>query len=174
MGSSPRVRGAVSTDSAMLDGYGIIPARAGSRDAPGWSSCRTRDHPRACGEQNFRQRSLHMPRGSSPRVRGAAAQVPDAHVGDGIIPARAGSSRGIDIALGLGQDHPRACGEQSIGWYAASIWSGSSPRVRGAEDRERCRGGCRGIIPARAGSSSSRILIPGLRWDHPRACGEQT
>ena len=50
---------------------------------------------------------------------------------------------------------------------------GSSPRVRGADaedcqDREQ-----RGIIPARAGSSSAGGRCYGFNWDHPRACGEQ-
>ena len=91
-GSSPRVRGAGLPAARGDQQEGIIPARAGSRGAPGWSSCRTRDHPRACGEQNFRQRSLHMPRGSSPRVRGAGRERRCRAGRDGIIPARAGSS----------------------------------------------------------------------------------
>ena len=55
VGSSPRVRGAVSTDSAMLDGYGIIPARAGSSLMRSDLRCWYRDHPRACGEQDREQ-----------------------------------------------------------------------------------------------------------------------
>ena len=53
VGSSPRVRGAVTCVDSLTPTFGIIPARAGSR--PGWLGCRTRgwDHPRACGEQIY-------------------------------------------------------------------------------------------------------------------------
>ena len=50
-GSSPRVRGAVLEYCDLIDGLGIIPARAGSRRCrPSWTAP-SRDHPRACGEQ---------------------------------------------------------------------------------------------------------------------------
>ena len=57
---------------------------------------------------------------------------------------------------------------------SARRWSGSSPRVRGAETQPIYDNTGYGIIPARAGSSVR--LAPGLVaiGDHPRACGEQS
>ena len=70
-GSSPRVRGAAALPDARGHLAGIIPARAGSREARRHFEECPWDHPRACGEQN--NRATHMPaqKGSSPRVRGA-------------------------------------------------------------------------------------------------------
>ena len=51
--------------------------------------------------------------------------------------------------------------------------TGSSPRVRGADVRDGQPHVVARIIPARAGSSSTRIWPSGLVEDHPRACGEQ-
>ena len=74
----------------------------------------------------------------------------------------------------LGRDHPRACGEQDEVDALALIYTGSSPRVRGAGGAVP---GCIeqvGIIPARAGSSRIYDDRPCVAGDHPRACGEQS
>ena len=64
------------------------------------------------------------------------------------------------------------CGEHNGRPSAVTLVSGSSPHVRGAQNhRRRCEYGG-GIIPACAGSTSTRSwhrLRPG---DHPRMCGE--
>ena len=51
VGSSPRVRGAVSPIGILWQLDGIIPARAGSREHGPHTMRLKRDHPRACGEQ---------------------------------------------------------------------------------------------------------------------------
>ena len=91
--------------------------------------------------------------GSSPRVRGAAIDVPKASIAPGIIPACAGSSSRQSRRAPAGRDHPRACGEQEL------------PRCGAVDDL--------GIIPARAGNSLWRRLSRQGSRDHPRACGEQ-
>ena len=53
--------------------------------------------------------------GSSPRVRGAVHGVTVVTFEVGIIPARAGSSQATTSPRRLPRDHPRACGEQSLG-----------------------------------------------------------
>ena len=174
MGSSPRVRGAVSAQAYASDDLGIIPARAGSSLAPRNLPCQARDHPRACGEQVLRPMMLPPGSGSSPRVRGAVEVDAAGYQRPGIIPARAGSSQDWPYATPRFQDHPRACGEQPSPAGPAGPPPGSSPRVRGAGRLNDAGGGRRGIIPARAGS---RGLMPGTgagRRDHPRACGEQS
>ncbi len=91
-GSSPRVRGAVGVVDMLSDVTGIIPARAGSSFFFCSGSVPSRDHPRACGEQNNGTKSYLGFSGSSPRVRGAVQDAQPLAAQHGIIPARAGSS----------------------------------------------------------------------------------
>ena len=91
-GSSPRVRGAVLAKLGIELADGIIPARAGSSPLRLGRSPPSRDHPRACGEQDMDSMFNEYRVGSSPRVRGAV-KTPSLNIGNsGIIPARAGSS----------------------------------------------------------------------------------
>ena len=172
-GSSPRVRGAVEAVPNALNSSGIIPARAGSRPSGRGGRVDHGDHPRACGEQLMAARTVPMTAGSSPRVRGAAVHHRHAHGGEGIIPARAGSSPRRSTSGSATWDHPRACGEQYGLDKLVHDKSGSSPRVRGAgKVGERCAT-CKWIIPARAGSSHACAPSSWTWRDHPRACGEQ-
>ena len=147
------MRGAHDRSGLIVQYLGIIPACAGS------SSCRTHrnswrwDHPRVCGEQAGMPMNTVLETGSSPRVRGAAIDVPKASIAPGIIPACAGSSSRQSRRAPAGRDHPRACGEQEL------------PRCGAVDDL--------GIIPARAGNSLWRRLSRQGSRDHPRACGEQ-
>ena len=70
MGSSPRVRGTATTNNVDNSTYRIIPARAGNRDDCVVLHGDKEDHPRACGEQSFRESRPCQWWGSSPRVRG--------------------------------------------------------------------------------------------------------
>ena len=68
--------------------------------------------------------------------------------------------------------HPRACGELLSPGIMISIWSGSSPRMRGTH---RTESGCnlrRRFIPAHAGNSHGRFSEDVRPSVHPRACGE--
>ena len=73
-------------------GGGIIPADAGSTNTNPYYDYPWEDHPRRCGEHQYRSRiRIHL-RGSSPQMRGAPRVD---HVGRsdaGIIPADAGST----------------------------------------------------------------------------------
>ena len=173
-GSSPRVRGAVEQRCDGLRGRGIIPARAGSRLLDKGRISSRRDHPRACGEQLIPSSLMFRAAGSSPRVRGAELRDNRADCALGIIPARAGSRVSTSYPRVPHGDHPRACGEQSSMVSRQSGRMGSSPRVRGAGHRFPRLGTAAGIIPARAGSSCGAWSRKCSRWDHPRACGEQS
>ena len=50
----------------------------------------------------------------------------------GIIPAYAGSTRVVLEDRKVSQDHPRVCGEHVDHLQVQKIWTGSSPRMRGA------------------------------------------
>ena len=155
VGSSPRVRGAVMVSIMVSAPLGIIPARAGSSRSRWTRSCRRADHPRACGEQHKRGHRRHrrhgiiparagsrtrriysplMSCGSSPRVRGAVCLSCPVAWPSRIIPARAGSSPPPAKVGAFLPDHPRACGEQEKEHTMTETQSGSSPRVRGADD----------------------------------------
>ena len=52
------------------------------------------------------------------------------------------------------------------------VVQGSSPPVRGARAGHCCRRHCRGLIPARAGSTLRALLTAWCSGAHPRPCGE--
>ena len=110
---------------------------------------------------------------SSQRVRGAERLRALDDLLEGNIPACAGSSRSARHQCGGRRDHPRACGEQALKLVTCSMYSGSSPRVRGAELHYVMDGVRVGIIPACAGDSHPAPWRSSWSWDHPRACGEQ-
>ena len=172
-GSSPRVRGTAHAEPFGAQPLGIIPARAGNSEFKQAVSAYLGDHPRACGEQRGRRPRRATSRGSSPRVRGTASNIHDKLLDAGIIPARAGNSRFTIRPRSLHRDHPRACGEQRLWHVPPHCRSGSSPRVRGTVLPVVVNAVVQGIIPARAGNSSSPTSPPSSRRDHPRACGEQ-
>ena len=136
MGSSPHVRGAHHVRDLVGRVLGIIPACAGStldvvvQGKPG------KDHPRMCGEHEFRTGKSLVNSGSSPHVRGALV----------IHHAPAPFMR----------DHPRMCGEHwTLSGQRKRPW-GSSPHVRGALSGLPVVLAWRGIIPACAGSTRAR------------------
>ena len=110
-GSSPRMRGAPPSRSAGAVSVRIIPADAGSTNLQVLQRWHGEDHPRGCGEHMGFAAGGIVPRGSSPRMRGAPAHAHAHHRHQRIIPADAGSTRfSPPKTLCLG-DHPRGCGE---------------------------------------------------------------
>ena len=89
-GSSPRVRGSLSSLPVCSFNCGIIPAGAGltatgtTRRMPAW------DHPRGCGAHKRTRSYGDYLSGSSPRVRGSPQQDINIVRRTGIIPAGAG------------------------------------------------------------------------------------
>ena len=69
----------------------------------------------------------------------------------GITPARAGKSIAPNIFRYANRDHPRACGEKSVGDIEKAMQVGSPPRVRGKETVMKEIDLLSGITPARAG-----------------------
>ena len=137
------------------------------------SSCRpSRDHPRIRGEHFSSVTKGLTDAGSSPHTRGALEARHGLVLGDGIIPAYAGSTAGPRASCSTAWDHPRIRGEHSTMLNLPSPYLGSSPHTRGA----RVRGGRRppraGIIPAYAGSTGLMLLGAMALRDHPRIRGE--
>ena len=171
-GSSPRVRGTRSPTKRAESIFGIIPARAGNTRSPSTVTPSLRDHPRACGEHKGVSKKNGREWGSSPRVRGTPIASLRIAPRPRIIPARAGNTVRVQIVEGLVGDHPRACGEHRRRHCRTGRTAGSSPRVRGTLLGALHGDRIRGIIPARAGNTMTRISFYIAEGDHPRACGE--
>ena len=172
LGSSPHVRGARCFATVFLDGFGIIPACAGSTCPSRPSAATAGDHPRMCGEHRICCQSCKISTGSSPHVRGALVQDFLQGLSTGIIPACAGSTVSWRIRRPPCRDHPRMCGEHGRLATMPCRSPGSSPHVRGAQRLERQSCSLSGIIPACAGSTSWETLRRSSIRDHPRMCGE--
>ena len=153
VGSSPHVRGARCFATVFLDGFGIIPACAGSTCPSRPSAATAGDHPRMCGEHRICCQSCKISTGSSPHVRGALARRFASGSATGIIPACAGSTPMSPTGRGAMWDHPRMCGEHSRPMKSRSNCGGSSPHVRGARQSRSLINLSLGIIPACAGST---------------------
>ena len=170
-GSSPLARGLHRLVAVHEDRSGIIPARAGFTPPSRRSARPCRDHPRSRGVYSWPPRRPSGLSGSSPLARGLPPAAPRVGQRQRIIPARAGFTVAKAVADAAPQDHPRSRGVYHPRASGVGGLVGSSPLARGL--RSPCRH-CRpspGIIPARAGFTSSwpcRSWSPG---DHPRSRG---
>ena len=110
--------------------------------------------------------------GSSPRMRGTHRDYETNGDKVRIIPAHAGNTVIHARKPLVIRDHPRACGEHSGAIRHSASRPGSSPRMRGTPVPDGRARPSRGIIPAHAGNTGSRISGLQSCGDHPRACGE--
>ena len=154
IGSSPRVRGKRGRSVHRFPLVGLIPARAGKTGALAASVRGTGAHPRACGENEEVRQAREGQEGSSPRVRGKRRVGGGRHAGTGLIPARAGKTRGTPRRRPWPPAHPRACGENTTRVSPRPRPRGSSPRVRGKHVPGPARGVQFRLIPARAGKTA--------------------
>ena len=154
-GSSPRMRGKLSTSLRAGKAGRLIPAHAGktahlaSGDAPAPA------HPRACGENlKFGSVGSEM-EGSSPRMRGKPIGSASTAGMPRLIPAHAGKTPRPSSSPKPMWAHPRACGENGReGEYVRTV-EGSSPRMRGKPIRQTGTVRAAWLIPAHAGKTSS-------------------
>ena len=130
------------------------------------------DHPRIRGEHRILPPDQTLPGGSSPHTRGARSLPPSRPQAPRIIPAYAGSTPGMKWLSGSSQDHPRIRGEHPRSCSTVAVSLGSSPHTRGALEIHARAGHRLGIIPAYAGSTSTRGPPTVSLRDHPRIRGE--
>ena len=112
-----------------------------------------------------------MEDGSSPLARGLRKRRGAGRVGRGIIPARAGFTTGTPARSSRATDHPRSRGVYMRGMGASAPEAGSSPLARGLRDARPVHAVGRGIIPARAGFTTTRASRCAGPPDHPRSRG---
>ena len=131
-------------------------------------------HPRGCGEQFTTTVASSSANGSSPRVRGTVAPASDGCGQFRVIPAGAGNRCSWPGFRRINAGHPRGCGEQIRARCAVFGNSGSSPRVRGTEDRQSIGSVPGRVIPAGAGNRDRPGWSSRRQSGHPRGCGEQS
>ena len=150
-GSSPHARGLPGSVRAHPRCPGIIPARAGFTAQPYAKGYAGGDHPRTRGVYVVWGVGAGRGGGSSPHARGLLDGLGLFSVIDGIIPARAGFTRGHNTRKMTWWDHPRTRGVYNHLSQETLTRGGSSPHTRGLR---RCAAGHSGrqrIIPAHAG-----------------------
>ena len=190
-GSSPLARGLPRPRHRPGAEDRIIPARAGFTPRPASRRSRSGDHPRSRGVYPMRIPRKWISPGSSPLARGLPERVPGLVEVPGIIPARAGFTaegssetrliRIIPARAGFTancggmpavvSDHPRSRGVYYWCIWAVQVPSGSSPLARGLRDVDLVADLSTGIIPARAGFTTTATSPPPRRPDHPRSRG---
>ena len=111
--------------------------------------------------------------GSSPRVRGTAANLRGDPQCGRFIPACAGNRDSPACAASDRPVHPRVCGEQMHRRPVIRSVHGSSPRVRGTASSRLARITRKRFIPACAGNSVRSVDAHDSATVHPRVCGEQ-
>ena len=154
-GSSPLARGLPLPVHGEKLLPGIIPARAGFTGAAPSSAPAPPDHPRSRGVYRSSRLRTVIGLGSSPLARGLPGIPAYAGSNSGIIPARAGFTRGRGRLGAHRRDHPRSRGVYCTQWAAQGHRDGSSPLARGLHADGKVIG-CDGrIIPARAGFTST-------------------
>ena len=190
----PRASGEhVVLGATLVHVGGSSPRERGARRASGSTPTASAAHPRASGEHSGSGWTVHVESGSSPRERGAPLEefLPRAAVSGSsprergapldavrslvavrLIPARAGSTQPIPDEAFDEPAHPRASGEHCISELIRLKYFGSSPRERGARGSSVGPAASSRLIPARAGSTWSRLLPCLPTTAHPRASGE--
>ena len=134
-GSSPHTRGAHDARRDHGRHLRIIPAYAGSTCPFPDALLPWTDHPRIRGEHAPSAPPRPGRCGSSPHTRGARQDC-ELHVEhERIIPAYAGSTRGLASVPLVRSDHPRIRGEHPPRRSAGPRRRGSSPHTRGARFR---------------------------------------
>ena len=151
---------------------GIIPAYAGNTFHMTSIMVHRRDHPRVCGEHEWKWYYDKFPQGSSPRMRGTLAYFRVERRYYGIIPAYAGNTELPRDWRDTFWDHPRVCGEHRAFIKFCAVNLGSSPRMRGTHYKSGRTVYGTGIIPAYAGNTDIDFVCPCDNGDHPRVCGE--
>ena len=112
MRDNPRIRGEhPSHVSTLMSPKGSSPHTRGARGHSTRAACSRLDHPRIRGEHAEADGARLEAEGSSPHTRGALLDDPQRPWNPGIIPAYAGSTSTVPIALMATADHPRIRGE---------------------------------------------------------------
>ena len=171
-GSPPRMRGKLLIYLQKIHLVRITPAHAGKTCCQGINAVRPADHPRACGENKWKEWVSQEPCGSPPRMRGKPRRPVLHERHRRITPAHAGKTSRCSSPCPHPADHPRACGENPETAACSPDSGGSPPRMRGKQGRRQHPAFWGRITPAHAGKTVLTTPSISAPPDHPRACGE--
>ena len=152
-GPPPRMRGRLLLRRQCEVTHGTTPAHAG-KTIWRWR-CRASywDHPRACGEDTYREPELFGRGGPPPRMRGRPDHSLLVSLGQRTTPAHAGKTHLRLWGAHVSGDHPRACGEDDNPIQITPNEEGPPPRMRGRLVELRVRSSSLGTTPAHAGKT---------------------
>ena len=170
-GSSPLARGLRKRPTDLGAAAGIIPARAGFTRPSPWEAPKNPDHPRSRGVYPSLSIRVFEERGSSPLARGLRIGPRRQAARERIIPARAGFTYFHHHGAREREDHPRSRGVYCADGTRTPESSGSSPLARGLRSPAALVAPAGGIIPARAGFTSTTPTPIWRTTDHPRSRG---
>ena len=152
-GSPPQVRGKHEPIEQMPAELRITPAGAGKTHIHIVAIVPTKDHPRRCGENEFKNAPLSRASGSPPQVRGKRIDLIDDSGEKRITPAGAGKTGADRNGKRNPADHPRRCGENRRQELYIARGDGSPPQVRGKLHPRHKQRRFAGITPAGAGKT---------------------
>ena len=167
------MRGKVYKSADFTPHFWITPAHAGKRSHSIKQINVCWDHPRTCGEKEFKASAIPVVCGSPPHMRGKAAVFSFGLFSLRITPAHAGKRNGEYYGNQIYWDHPRTCGEKFADRPSALSDQGSPPHMRGKEMNSNLVKRGHRITPAHAGKSFENVLEILQEKDHPRTCGEK-
>ena len=152
-GSPPPMRGKDSRADNHRKNNRITPAYAGKSDDTHSVPLKYQDHPRLCGEKLPTVITKAIELGSPPPMRGKDNDDTTYSNGYRITPAYAGKRDNLHSIRSRPQDHPRLCGEKTVGSGTPRSPAGSPPPMRGKVPAAPVSAPAAGITPAYAGKS---------------------
>ena len=171
-GSSPLARGPPGYYGIPSLSSGLIPARAGTTAENSTAKPGSGAHPRSRGDHTARFSLMRSAVGSSPLARGPRDSIMHFSRSHGLIPARAGTTRGRTLPAHREWAHPRSRGDHRDAARGLAVEPGSSPLARGPLTGGHVHGfGC-GLIPARAGTTGTNGSLSSAATAHPRSRGD--
>ena len=152
-GTSPRMRGKLSSMMLGTCRKRNIPAYAGKTQQAFSGVIGQTEHPRVCGENEIMPASSGFEEGTSPRMRGKLGVARPHLWSRRNIPAYAGKTCHSKSTSVLLSEHPRVCGENDGFALPMRHTAGTSPRMRGKRTPQKLV--CTGTrnIPAYAGKT---------------------
>ena len=131
-----------------------------------------RAHPRSRGDHDSTGHRRLSVEGSSPLARGPPYDWRVELEPVGLIPARAGTTMEASSSRTFTRAHPRSRGDHCRVIMSRMFIRGSSPLARGPPDVNQRIFDASGLIPARAGTTTSDCGCGRQLWAHPRSRGD--
>ena len=129
-------------------------------------------HPHACGEHSNNTFRTKRVGGSSPRLWGTRETPLDERKDIRFIPTLVGNTTALFVERAKIAVHPHACGEHGRISRYKCLWRGSSPRLWGTQNLNRCYTVYKRFIPTLVGNTQAKGRGFIASTVHPHACGE--